>query len=103
MSGGEGEPVGWWPVADALVGPGGVVVHHPGVQSLLGLLDGVEQLSVEELAAHRLVQPLDLAGGGRRVGRRQQVADAVVVAEAVEQHRPGTGPNRAVNTLPLGS
>jgi hypothetical protein len=91
------------------VGPGGVVVRHPGVQGGLGLLDGVEQLPVEELAAHRLVQPFDLAGGGGRVRRRQQVADAVVVADPVKQHRPRPGAEpvglrpgvEAVNTLPL--
>ncbi len=87
--GGEGEPVGRRPVADALVGPGGVVVRHPGVQGGLGLLDRVEGVQLEELAAHGLVQPLDLAGGGRRVRRRQQMADAVVVADPVKQHRPG--------------
>ena len=55
----------------------------------------------EELGAHRLVPPLDLAGRGRRPRRGQQMPDPVLGADPVEQHRPGPGPNRPVNTLPL--
>jgi hypothetical protein len=73
-------------VADPLVLPVVVVVPHPPVECLLGLLHRGEGGSSEELLAHRLVQPLDLPRGGRRVGGGEEVADPVVQADPVEQH-----------------
>jgi hypothetical protein len=73
-------------VTDALVLTLGVVVLHPEIERGLGGLDGVETPQVEELLAHGAVQPFDLAGGGRRVGGSQEVANAVVLADAVEEH-----------------
>jgi hypothetical protein len=45
----------------------------------------------EELGPQRLVETLELARGGRRAGRREQVADAVLPAYAVEEHLAGAG------------
>ena len=73
---------------DRLVRPLVVVVPHPRVELRLGVGDRGEHLAVEELAAQRLVPPLDLAGRGRRPRRGQQVLDPVVPADPVEQHRP---------------
>ena len=39
-----------------------------------------------ELGAHRPVEPLDLPGRGRRPGLGQQVLDAVLPADPVEEH-----------------
>jgi hypothetical protein len=99
-----GRPAGTGPPAArhrCPVGPGGVVVRHPGVQGGLGLLDRVEQVPVEELAAHRLVQPLELAGGGRRVRRGEQWRMPLSWQTRSNSTGPGRGPNRAVTTLPL--
>jgi hypothetical protein len=43
---------------------------------------------IEQLAAQRAVEPLDLPGGGRRAGLGQPVGDAVVAADPVKQHLP---------------
>ena len=64
---------------------------------------GERPVHVEQLALQGLVQPLDLAGRGRRAGLGQPVGDAVLPADPVEQHlrrTPGLW-NRPVNTLPL--
>src|SRR5438876_10734594 len=76
-------------VADPLVFTLEVVVGHPGVQLGLSLLDRAEPTTVEQLRAHRLAQPLDLAGGGGRVGGGEEVADAVSQADAIERHGGG--------------
>ncbi len=82
------------PPAARLVRALGVVLAHPPVQRGLQLGDRREHpvLNGEELPPHRFVQPFHLPGRGRRVRRGQQVADAVVGADAVEHHRPGTRP-----------
>ena len=49
-----------------------------------------EAPAIEQFPAHRLVQPLDLARGGRRVRGGQEVADPVAQADPVEGH--GSGP-----------
>lgn len=73
-------------VTDSLVLSVVVVVGNPRIQGRLCLLDRVEAVLREELLAHGLVQPFDLAGGGRRVGGGEDVLDAVVQTDAVEQH-----------------
>ena len=80
---------------DALVRPVVVVVLDPHVQFGLGVLDRVEHPPGEELAAQRLVEPLDLARRRRRPRRGQQVLDAVLPADPIEQHLTGPGPEPA--------
>src|SRR3989304_666070 len=62
------------PVADALVLPLRVIAGDPRIELRLGLLDRGEGALGKELLSDGLVQPLDLAGGGRRVRGRQDVA-----------------------------
>jgi hypothetical protein len=56
--------------------------------------DRAERLAVEELGAQRAMEPLDLARRGRRPRRGEDVADAVLSADPIEQHftRAGTEP-----------
>jgi hypothetical protein len=46
-------------------------------------------LSEKKLLSQGLVEAFDLAGGGRRIGSRQQMADPVVQTDAVEEHVGG--------------
>lgn len=78
----------------------GVVVDHPGVQRGLGRFQRREHAVGEELAAYGLVEPLDLAGGGGRMRRGQQVTDAVIVTDAVERTAPVRCPDRNGRTTP---
>ncbi len=68
-------------------------MRHPVIEGGLGLGHGGEATGrgAGPLGPQGLVEALALTGGGRRVGRREQVADAVFDAEAVEAHgaRPG--------------
>jgi hypothetical protein len=69
--------------------PGGVALAHPPIhRGLRGGQIRERHVVVEQLAAQRPVEPLDLAGGGRMAGRGQPVDDAVVAADPVEQHLP---------------
>ena len=78
--------------ADPLVGTLGVVVGDPGVQGGLRLLRLAKTLPGEQFGAQRLVEALDLAGGRRAARRGEQVADAVLAAEAVEEHQARATP-----------
>src|SRR5262249_14751541 len=89
---GQPEPFDGGSVTEGLVVALGVVFLDPGVQTSLGFVDGGEGVEVAELAQHRLVEPVHPACRGRRVGGGQQVTDAVVVADPVERHRTGAGP-----------
>ena len=62
---GELEAPDRWDVAEGLMVSVMVVLDHPGSKGRLGLLDRVEAVLVKELLAHGLVEPFDLAGGGR--------------------------------------
>ena len=66
---GELEPFDRRHPPDRLVRPLVVVVPHPAIELRLGVVDRGEHLAVEELAAQRLVPPLDLARRGRRPRR----------------------------------
>ena len=69
--------------------PGGVVLTDPPIHcGLRGSQIRERHLVVEQLAAQRAVEPLDLAGGSRMPGPGQPVDDAVVAADPVEQHLP---------------
>jgi hypothetical protein len=75
-----------WDVPDPLVLPLEVVVGDPSVERCLRVLDRSGPPPREKLGAHRLVQPLDLASGGRRVRGGEDMADAVSQADPVERH-----------------
>jgi hypothetical protein len=87
---GGGELFGRGAVAQRAVRPVGVVDLHPGIQRLLRRLrrPPLALEVIEELRAHRLVQPLHLPRRGRRVRRGQQVRDPVLVTHPVEPHQP---------------
>jgi hypothetical protein len=97
------EPLGRGLPTQRLVRPSLVVVLHPGIQDLLGDLQaGQRRQGGQQLLAQRLVEPLDLAGGGRRPDPGQAVGDAVLAQDPLEQHLGWAGlPNRPVNCLPL--
>ena len=64
-----------------------VVVLHPGIQDLLGDLGaGQRRQGGHQLLAQGLVEPLDLAGGGRGPDPGQPVGDAVLPQDPLEQH-----------------
>jgi hypothetical protein len=95
------EPFDGGPVTEALMVPVSVVGLDPGVEGGLGVVDGGEGGEVEELTTHRLVEPLHLAGGGRRVravSRWRMPWSWQIRSNATG---PGPAPKRAVNTLAL--
>ena len=77
------------------MGPLCVVLFDPGIELGLGLLERGEGAPGEELALQRPVEPLDLAGGRRAPGGREQVAHVVLAADAVEEHEAGSGAEAA--------
>ena len=46
-------------LAEAVMGPLGVVGRKPGVGDLLRLLEGVKEVRVEDLFTERAIEPLD--------------------------------------------
>jgi hypothetical protein len=78
-------------VADALVLAVGVVVADPCVEGPLRVAETDQARLGKELLAHGLVEPLDLAGGRRRIRRSEDVADPVVMTDPVEEHHRGLG------------
>jgi len=72
-----------------------VVVLDPHIQLGLRVGDRVEHFAVHELDAQRLVPPLDLACRGRRTRPSQQVFDAVLTTDPIEQHLTGPRPEAA--------
>src|SRR5665809_143123 len=77
---------------ERLVRPLGVVVGDPGIELGLGGLVRAEREVGQELPAKALVEPLDLAGGGRSADGSVAVRDAVLAADPVEQDLHGLGP-----------
>jgi hypothetical protein len=67
----------------------------------LGLLEGFEPAAGQQLSSEGLVEAFDLAGRGRTADAGEQVGDAPLAADAVEQHFARVGPSRPVKTLPL--
>src|SRR5438105_11699418 len=63
-----------------------VVVGHPLIERLLCRLQIPEHLPGVELDSEGAVEALDLAGGGRRGRLGEDVVDAILPADAVEQH-----------------
>jgi hypothetical protein len=80
------EPLGRVDHGEGLVWPVDVVVVNPGVHRLLGLGQGIEAAAGQQLGSEGLVEAFDLAGGGRTTDAGEEVGDAVVAADAVEQH-----------------
>jgi hypothetical protein len=69
----------WWGRSVFVAGDEGVDRGLGGEQGLEG------RVVAQQLAAQRLVEALDLAGGGRAGGLGEAVGDAVVAADPVEQ------------------
>jgi hypothetical protein len=70
----------------------GVVLPPELIDHRLGILQaGERSVRFHALDLQRLVPPLELAGGGRRPDLGEQVLDAVLATDPVEQHlrRPG--------------
>src|SRR6202171_3307807 len=79
-----------------------VVVVDPFVQRLLCCLQVAEHLPGVALDSEGLVEALDLAGGGRRVRRREQVVDPVLATDAVEEdldRRLGKAPGEELSVV----
>lgn len=75
-----------WHVTDRLMVAVGVVGLDPCIEGVLCVVDRLEAMLSEEVLAQRAMQSLDLPGRGRRVRGGEDVLDAVVQADAVEQH-----------------
>src|SRR3989442_1766634 len=73
-------------ILERLVRTLSVVVAHPLIESLLCRLQIPEHLSGVELHPEGAVKALDLARGSRRPRLGEDVIDAVLPADAVEQH-----------------
>ena len=80
------EPIRWGHHRDRQVGPLVVVLLYVSVQRGLRLRHRVELLLRKELHPKRLVKAFDLARGGGGSNAGQDVVDAVVVADPVEEH-----------------
>src|SRR5207253_11101469 len=80
------KPALWSRVLERLVRTLSVVVGHPLIESLLRCLQVSEHLPGVELDAQAAVETLDLARRGRRAGLGEDVVNAVLPADAVEQH-----------------
>jgi hypothetical protein len=81
------EPLGWGVPTQRLMRPTLVVVLHPGIQDLLGDLGaGQRRQGGQQLLGQGLVEPLDLAGGGRGPDPGQPVGDGVLPQDPLEQH-----------------
>lgn len=72
-------------VAHRLVRTLGVVVAHPLIERFLCRLQIPEDLPGVELDSEAAMKALDLARGGRRAGLGEDVVDAVLPADPVEE------------------
>jgi hypothetical protein len=69
-----------------------VVLVTPPVHRGLRVFDrGERPREVEQFGLQSLVPPLHLADGGRRIRLGQQLLDAVLAADPLEQHLRGAG------------
>ena len=93
------ETVGGERVIDALVRPVVVVLVDERVDRGLGVLDGGEHLPVQALALQALVEPLHLAGRGRRARFGVAGHDAVLPADPLEEHLTRTRPGEPSGEL----
>ena len=72
-----------------------VVVLDPRVDPGLGVVDRIEDRVPNKFVLQGAMEPLDLARGRRRARRRQQVSDAVLTTDPIEEHLAGPGPEPA--------
>src|SRR5260370_25805914 len=86
-------------IVQRAVWPLRVVVLNPFVHRLLCGRDVLEDLPGVELQAKRLVESLDLPRRGRRAGLGEDVLDAVLPADPVEQHLHRGLPKPPADTL----
>src|SRR3989442_14479795 len=63
-----------------------VDAFYPVIELRLGVFERGEAPIGEELLAERLVEPLNLAGRGRRSHGRVTVRDPVLAADPIDQH-----------------
>jgi hypothetical protein len=82
---GQAEPLDRCGHPERLVRPKRVVSGDVVIERALNVGDGGEDPGREQLVAKGAVEPLDLAGGGRRADRGEQVEDPVLAADPVEQ------------------
>jgi hypothetical protein len=97
------EPFDWW--SQRLMRPLGVVVVHPGIQSLLQLRDrGVLVIMLgEELGPYCLMPALHLpvVVGDRGAVNRCRIPFSAQIRSNTTSAELPAGPNRPVKTLPL--
>jgi hypothetical protein len=79
------------------------MARHPAVELGLGTLEVFERAPGEELLTERAVEALDLPGGLRAPGGGEQVVDAVLAADPVEQDLDVFVPEAAVGRRGGGS
>ena len=95
------EPLSWRVHAKRLMRPAAVVAGDPGVQDLLRLVQVDEAPTGQQLGPQRLVDPLNLAGGGRAADPGAPMGDAVLAADAVKPHLGRVRAEPAGEDLPL--
>jgi hypothetical protein len=109
ISHGRGHPTSCLVVREALrrcgrtkgpVWPLGVVVDDVGIDAQLRGLQAGESSVVEQLHAQGPMKTLDLAGRGRMRGLGEQVANALLLADAVEEHDRGMRPREPAGEHP---
>ncbi len=66
-----------------------VVFDHPTIDCLLRLIQALESLAGQEVLLQGLVEPLHLPGRRGRPGGGEEVLDAVLSADPVEEHLTG--------------
>ena len=86
---------------ERLVRPKRVVGGDVPVEGALDLSDGGEAPGQQQLVSKGPVEPLDLAGGGRRAGRREEVTDPVLAAIRSNKTSRRFLACRPLNTRPL--
>ena len=93
--------MGWDPHGDGLMGAAEVVVGHPGIPDLWGVVEGVEPAAAQQFGPEGLVEAFDLAGGGRAADPVSRWVMPCSRQMRLTSTSPGWGPSRPVNTLPL--
>src|SRR5579863_4417704 len=89
---GQTEALVWGDHADALVGPVVVVGLHPRVELHLGVGDGVEDLAGQKLLAQGAMEAFHFPRGGGRTRCGEDVLDAVLPTDLVEEDLGGREP-----------
>ena len=95
------EPLGWGTHLQRLMRPPGVVLGHPGVHRGLRLGQVGEHAAGQQLGLDGLVEPLDLAGRGRRADLGEPLDDPALATQPLEHHQPRRPREPPGKTLPL--